>query len=157
MSNCRVGYVPGVFDMFHIGHLNLLRNARSSCDYLVAGIVSDELTRLTKQKLPVIPLAERLQVVRAIRYVDEAIVEDVPKLEMWQRLNFDVIIKGDDWRGTPKGDRLEADFRPLDVDVIFLPYTSHTSSTLLRQALHQRIAVAPHVRRPAASACRTRL
>lgn len=137
----RVGYAPGVYDMFHIGHLNILRNSRLFCDYLIAGVVSDELSRRAKGKAPVVPLAERLEIVSSIRSVDEAVEEDLPsKLDMWQRLRFDVIIKGDDWRGTEKGDRLEQDFAPLGVEVCYLPYTVHTSSTLLREALLLEIA-----------------
>src|ERR1700712_2669734 len=104
----RVGYVPGIFDMFHVGHLNILRNARLACDHLIAGVVSDELSLRVKGKLPVVPLNERLEVVRSIRYVDDAVEEDVDeKLDMWQRVQFNVIIKGDDWRGTAKGNKLE--------------------------------------------------
>lgn len=137
MSTETVGYVPGVFDMFHIGHLNILRNAHLYCDRLIAGVVSDERASVVKGKTPVVPLVERLEIVRSIRHVDEAVVEDVPsKLDMWDRLRFDVIIKGDDWRGTSKGDRLERDFAPFGVRVIYLPYTAHTSSTLLRRALY---------------------
>jgi glycerol-3-phosphate cytidylyltransferase len=133
----RVGYAPGVYDMFHVGHLNILRNSRLACDYLIAGVVSDELSRIAKGKSPVIPLAERLEIVSSIRYVDEAVEEDVPtKLEMWERLHFDVIIKGDDWRGTDKGNKLERDFAAVGVQVFYLPYTVHTSSTMLRQALN---------------------
>ncbi len=132
----RVGYAPGVFDMFHIGHLNILRNSRRACDYLIAGVASDDFSRRAKGKSPVIPLAERLEIVRSIRYVDEAVAEDVSKLEMWDQLRFDVIIKGDDWRGTEKGHRLERDFAAVGVEVFYLPYTVHTSSTLLREALN---------------------
>jgi glycerol-3-phosphate cytidylyltransferase len=133
----RIGYAPGVYDMFHIGHLNILRNSRLACDYLIAGVVSDDLSRRAKGKSPVIPLAERLEIVSSIRYVDEAVAEDVPtKLEMWERLQFDVIIKGDDWRGTDKGNKLEREFAAVGVEVFYLPYTVHTSSTMLRQALN---------------------
>jgi len=138
----RVGYVPGVFDMFHVGHLNILRNARLACDHLIAGVVSDERATDVKGRLPIVPVAERLEIVRALRFVDEAVVEDVPeKLLMWERLHFDVIIKGDDWRGTPKGDKLERDFASVGVEVVYLPYTVHTSSTLLRQVLDTRFAI----------------
>jgi glycerol-3-phosphate cytidylyltransferase len=141
MTGNRVGYVPGVFDMFHVGHLNVLRNARLTCDFLIAGVVSDERAATAKGKVPVVPLAERLEIVQGIRYVDQAVVEDVPeKLDMWRRLHFDVIIKGDDWRGTRKGDKLERDFASVGVDVVYLPYTVHTSSTMLRQVLQTRIA-----------------
>lgn len=141
MEGKKVGYAPGVYDMFHVGHLNILKNARLGCDYLIAGVVSDEMAEWAKGKRPVIPLAERLEIVRNIRFVDEAVEEDVTsKLEMWERLRFDVIIKGDDWRGTEKGAKLERDFEPLGVEVFYLPYTVHTSSTMLRQALTMEIA-----------------
>ena len=142
MSGTRLGYVPGVFDMFHVGHLNILRNARLTCDVLIAGVVSDQRATAVKGQEPVVPLSERLEIVRAIRYVDNVVVEDVPtKIEMWRRLHFDVIIKGDDWRATPKGDALEREFADLGVEIAYLPYTVHTSSTMLRQILHQRIAI----------------
>jgi glycerol-3-phosphate cytidylyltransferase len=127
--------------MFHVGHLNILRNSRLACDHLIAGVVSDEMAEYAKGKVPVIPLAERLEIVRNVRFVDEAVEEDVPsKLEMWERLRFDVIIKGDDWRGTERGNKLERDFAAVGVEVFYLPYTVHTSSTMLRQALHREIA-----------------
>ncbi|MDX2392151.1 adenylyltransferase/cytidyltransferase family protein [Streptomyces sp. DK15] len=132
----RVGYAPGAYDLFHIGHLNILRHARSRCDYLVAGVVSDEMAELAKGRRPMIPLVERLEIVRSVKYVDAAFVETVPdKVETWKQVRFDVIFKGDDWRGTPKGDRLEKDFAPHGVDVVYFPYTVHTSSTQLRRAL----------------------
>ncbi|ONK14810.1 adenylyltransferase/cytidyltransferase family protein [Streptomyces sp. MP131-18] len=132
----RVGYAPGVYDLFHVGHLNILRHARSRCDYLVAGVVSDEMALLAKGRAPVIPLVERLEIVRSIRYVDAAFVETVPdKVETWQQVRFDVLFKGDDWRGTAKGDRLERDFAAVGVDIVYFPYTVHTSSTQLRGVL----------------------
>src|SRR5690349_16754384 len=127
--------------MFHVGHLNILRNARLACDHLIAGVVSDDLVARVKGQPPIVPLTERLAIVQGIRYVDEAVEEDVPeKLEMWERLRFDVIIKGDDWRNTPKGDKLERDFATVGVEVVYLPYTAHTSSTMLRQVLGIRLA-----------------
>lgn len=136
MSTPRIGYAPGVYDLFHVGHLNIFRESRQFCDHLVAGVISDEMAQRAKGATPVIPLPERLDIVSSIRYVDEAVVEDVPhKLEMWQRLKFDVIIKGDDWRGTDKGDKLEADFASVGVEVAYLPYTERTSSTMLRAVL----------------------
>jgi glycerol-3-phosphate cytidylyltransferase len=144
MMGARVGYAPGVYDLFHVGHLNLLRNARRHCDHLVAGVLTDEQATLAKGTPPVVPLEERLDIVRSIRFVDEAVAEDVPhKLEMWERVRFDVIVKGDDWQGTAKGERLEADFRRLGVAVAYVPYTVRTSSTLLRQALLREVHGAP--------------
>lgn len=132
----RVGYAAGAFDLFHIGHLNILKHAKSQCDYLIAGVVSDEMLELTKGVTPVIPLAERLEIVQSIDYVDEAVAETVPdKLDTWRELRFDVFFKGDDWRGTEKGMRLEREFAAVGVEVVYFPYTMTTSSTQLRKAL----------------------
>jgi glycerol-3-phosphate cytidylyltransferase len=134
----KVGYVPGVFDMFHIGHLNILRNASQQCDYLIVGVVSDEIALVAKGDPPVVPLPERLEIVRSVRYVDEAVAETEPdKVAVWRRLHFDMIIKGDDWRGTAKGDKLERDMASVGVEVVYLPYTMNTSSTLLRRVLNE--------------------
>ncbi|WP_151773586.1 adenylyltransferase/cytidyltransferase family protein [Streptomyces abyssomicinicus] len=140
----RVGYAPGAYDLFHIGHLNILRHARQQCDYLVAGVVSDEMAELAKARRPVIPLIERLEIVRNIKYVDAAFVETVPdKVETWKQVRFDVLFKGDDWRGTAKGEKLEQDFAAVGVDVVYFPYTVHTSSTQLRRALDSLTAPVP--------------
>ena len=140
MQGRRIGYAPGVYDLFHIGHLNLLRSAASLCDYLIAGVVTDEIAQRNKGLVPVVPFAERLEIVRSIRFVDDAVAEDVPnKLQQWELLRFDVIIKGDDWIGTERGQRLEADFAPLGVEIVYVPYTPQTSSTLLRRKLHREL------------------
>ncbi|MCL3861299.1 adenylyltransferase/cytidyltransferase family protein [Actinotalea sp. K2] len=131
-----IGYAPGAFDLFHIGHLNILKHARAHCDYLIAGVVSDEMLELTKGRRPVVPLSERIEIVRSLAVVDEAVAEVLPdKLDTWRTVGFDVIFKGDDWRGTPKGERLERDFATVGVSVVYFPYTMHTSSTQLRHAL----------------------
>jgi glycerol-3-phosphate cytidylyltransferase len=132
-----VGYAPGVYDLFHIGHLNILKHARSQCDYLIAGVVSDEMCELAKGRPPVVPAAERVEIVRHIAFVDAVHLETVPdKLDIWEVLRFDRIFKGDDWRGTPKGNKLEADFAAVGVEVFYFPYTMATSSTALRRALN---------------------
>ena len=131
-----VGYAPGAYDLFHIGHLNILKHAAENCDRLIAGVVSDEMLVLAKGRPPVIPLAERLEIVRALRFVDDVHAEVLPdKIDTWREVGFDVIFKGDDWRGTPKGDQLERDFARVGVEVRYFPYTMHTSSTMLRKAL----------------------
>ena len=136
--NTRIGYAAGAFDLFHVGHLNLLAQARQRCDYLIAGVVSDELLLATKGRAPIVPLAERLEIVRNIRYVDEAVAEVHPsRLDTWQDNHFDVFFKGDDWRGTEKGISLEEQLSSVGVEVIYFPYTMHTSSTVLRRALGQ--------------------
>lgn len=132
----RIGYAAGAFDLFHIGHLNILKHAKSQCDYLIAGVVSDEMLQQTKGITPVIPLAERLEIVQNIGFVDEARAEVVPdKLQTWRDVGFDVFFKGDDWRGTEKGRRLEREFAAVGVEVVYFPYTMNTSSTVLRRAL----------------------
>jgi glycerol-3-phosphate cytidylyltransferase len=134
-----IGYAPGAYDLFHIGHLNLLRHARAHCDHLIAGVVSDEMLALTKGRAPVIPLAERMEIVRSLRIVDEVHAEVVPdKLDTWRAVGFDVLFKGDDWRGTPKGERLEAEMAQVGVELRYFPYTPHTSSTALRSVLDAR-------------------
>ena len=131
------GYVPGVFDLFHVGHLNILRAAREQCDWLIAGVVTDDKAFRAKAKHPVIPLAERVAILQHITLVDEVVVEHHPsKLDVWREHPFDVIFKGDDWKGTPKGHELESDFSAVGVQVAYFPYTVHTSSTLLRAVLN---------------------
>ena len=131
-----IGYAPGAYDLFHIGHLNLLRHAAEQCDHLIAGVVSDEVLLLTKGRAPVIPLAERMEIVRSLRIVDEVHAEVVPdKVDTWRAVGFDVLFKGDDWRGTEKGLALERRFAEVGVEVRYFPYTVHTSSTVLRRAL----------------------
>jgi glycerol-3-phosphate cytidylyltransferase len=134
-----VGYVPGGWDMFHIGHLNILLRARERCDRLIVGVVTDEALAAAKGKLPIVPLAERIEVVSHVDVVDEVVTDfSSNKLEVWQRLHFDRLFKGDDWRGTAKGDKLEADMTSVGVEVCYFPYTVHTSSTLLRSILSDR-------------------
>lgn len=136
-----MGYAPGAYDLFHVGHLNILKHAKSQCDYLIAGVVSDEKCLVAKGSLPVVPLVERMAIVEAITFVDEVYAECVPdKVDVWRDLRFDVIFKGDDWRGTLKGEKLQADFDAVGVEVCYFPYTIHTSSTLLRLTLEAGVA-----------------
>ena len=129
----RVGYVPGAYDMFHVGHLNIIRNSANECDRLIAGVVTDEVLQAVKGRPPVVPLEERMEIVGALRYVDEVVVDEYSdKFQMWKRLHFDVLFKGDDWQGTPRGDQLEAALHDVGASVHYFPYTRHTSSTLLR-------------------------
>ncbi|WP_193598117.1 adenylyltransferase/cytidyltransferase family protein [Microbacterium sp. YJN-G] len=132
----RIGYTTGAFDLFHVGHLNILRHAREHCDYLIAGVASDEMLRTVKGVEPVIPTAERAEIVRSIIYVDDIYIETTgSKLDAWHNLHFTCFFKGDDWRGTEKGLRLERELATVGVDVVYFPYTVHTSSTVLRRAL----------------------
>jgi glycerol-3-phosphate cytidylyltransferase len=132
----RIGYAPGAFDLFHIGHLNLLRRAKERCDYLVAGVVSDEVLIAHKGVTPVIPLAERLEIVRSVRFVDAAVAAETnDKVAIWRDLRFNVLFKGNDWQGTEKGNKLEREFAALGVEIAYFLYTRATSSSSLRRTL----------------------
>lgn len=134
-----IGYVPGAFDLFHIGHLNALRQARSLCDVLVAGVVADEICLATKGVRPTVPLVERLEIVEAIGIVDAVYAEDsADKSDAWRDVGFHRLFKGDDWQDTPKGRHLEELMTGLGVEVCYFPYTLQTSSTALRKALAHR-------------------
>ena len=131
-----VGYTSGVFDMFHVGHLNLLRRARNYCHHLVVGVGSDEYTERLKGRPAVVPCDERIEIISALGIVDEVVIDrSEDKALMWQQRHFDAIFKGNDWQGTPKGFRLERTMGELGVDVVYFPYTRHTSSTMLREFL----------------------
>lgn len=132
------GYVPGAWDMFHIGHLNILLRARAECDRLMVGAVTDAALFAAKGKQPMVPLAERMQILAALGLVDEVVIDQGSKLDVWHRHPFDVLFKGDDWLGTPKGDQLVADMATVGVRVHFFPYTESTSSTKLRGVVTTR-------------------
>ena len=132
----RIGYAAGAYDLFHVGHLNLLKHAKQQCDVLIAGVVSDEMLVVSKGREPVVSTMERAEIVRHISVVDDVYVERVPdKLEVWEEVRFTHFFKGDDWRGTEKGLLLEERFAAVGVEVVYFPYTAHTSSTALRRAL----------------------
>lgn len=131
-----IGYAVGAFDLFHIGHLNLLKLAKENCDELIVGVVADDLLERTKGGRPAIPEFERLEIVQSLSLVDRAILEThEDRLDTWNDLRFNVFFKGDDWKGTSKGNDLESRFAQVGVRVQYFPYTVHTSSTLLRRAL----------------------
>jgi glycerol-3-phosphate cytidylyltransferase len=129
------GYTSGVFDLFHIGHLNLLRNAKGMCDKLVVGVSTDELVGY-KNKKAVIAHAERMEIVRSIRYVDSVIPqENMDKLEMWKKISFDLMFVGDDWYQSENWKEYEQKFKLVGVKIVFFPYTKGTSSTLINKTL----------------------
>lgn len=131
-----IGYTTGVFDLFHIGHLNILRKAKQNCDKLVVGVTTDELLRKYKNKNPIIPFEERLDIVKSIKYVDEVVPqEDMNKLSHWEKLKFNVVFVGDDWQNTDKWDKIEKDFKAVGVEIIYFPYTKGISSTLINEIL----------------------
>lgn len=131
-----IGYTTGVFDMFHIGHLNILRRAKGLCDYLIVGVSTDELVRHDKHKTPIIPFAERCRIVEAIRYVDQVVPQpDKNKVGAWNRIHFNKMFVGSDWQGTPQWVQYEKEFAPLGVEIVYLSHTDGISSTILRNRL----------------------
>ena len=131
-----IGYTTGVFDMFHIGHLNILQRAKAQCDYLIVGVSTDELVFQEKHKKPIIPFADRCAIVGAIKYVDKIVPQhDKNKFAAWQRLHFNKMFVGSDWQGTPQWKGYELQFRDTDVKIIYLSHTDGISSTILRENL----------------------
>lgn len=130
-----IGYTSGVYDLFHIGHLNMLRNSRSLCDKLIVGVTTDELVSY-KNKKAVIPFNERVEIIRNIRCVDTVVPqENMDKMKQWEKLKFDIIFVGDDWHGTKKWKKFEEDFTKVGVQIIYFPYTKGVSSTKLNLIL----------------------
>lgn len=133
----KVGFTRGVYDLFHIGHLNLLRNAKSLCDKLIVGVKTDDFTSQTKKK-PVVAFNERLDIVRSCKYVDLAIPCDTfDFVELQKKLKFDVVFVGDDWFGSDRFSEMEEKLKPLGVEIVYLPRTQSTSSTLLTNVLNK--------------------
>jgi glycerol-3-phosphate cytidylyltransferase len=131
----KIGYTSGVYDLFHVGHLNLLKNAKGLCDKLIVGVSSDKLVSY-KNKRAVIKHSERMEIVRNIRFVDAVVPQnDMDKFKMWERLKFDVMFVGDDWFDTPKWKDLDEKFKSVGVKIIYFPYTKGVSSTLINEAL----------------------
>ena len=130
-----IGYTTGVFDLFHVGHVNLLRNAKSLCDRLIVGVSLDELV-LYKNKKPVIPFTERAEIVGSCKYVDMVVPqENMDKVEAYRRYKFDVMFVGNDWFATEKWDEYEEALSAFSVRIIYHPYTKSTSSTLINETL----------------------
>jgi glycerol-3-phosphate cytidylyltransferase len=130
-----VGYTTGVYDLFHVGHLNLLRNAKSMCDILIVGVSTDELVNY-KFKKAVIPFRERMEILRGIKYVDLVVPQyDMDKIAAWEKLKFDIMFVGDDWHKNPKWEKIENEFKSKGVKIVYFPYTKGTSSTLINEVL----------------------
>lgn len=142
MKKYKIGYTTGVFDMFHIGHLNIIRQAKEQCEYLIVGVTTDSLCESRKNKLPVICEKDRIEIVRAIRYVDKVVhQEDMDKLAVIKRYHVDVVFVGSDWRGTQSWNQYEKDFSTVGCEVVYLNHTEGISSTILRERLNKRHGV----------------
>lgn len=134
-----IGYTTGVFDMFHIGHLNILKRAKEQCDYLIVGVSTDKVVEEYKKKTPIIKFEERIAIVEAIKYVDEVVPQTtMDKMEAWKQLKFDVMFHGSDWKGSDMYNHIIEKFNNVGVQVIFLPHTEGVSSTLLTEVLYDK-------------------
>ncbi len=132
----KIGYTTGVFDLFHIGHLNILRRAKEQCEHLIVAVSTDEVVESYKHKRPVIPFEERRAIVEAIRYVDEVVPQSsMDKFAAWEKYHFDAIFHGDDWKGSSMYDDIEKKLASVGCEMVFLPHTDGTSSTLLTKKL----------------------
>ena len=140
MKKYNVGYTTGVFDMFHIGHLNILQRAKAQCEHLIVGVSTDELVQHEKNKTPVIPYAERAAIVAALKCVDQVVPQpDKNKFAAWERYRFDAMFVGSDWKGSPQWQAFEAQFAPLGVEIVYLPHTDGISSTLLTAFIKKKL------------------
>lgn len=134
----KIGYTTGVYDMFHIGHLNVIRRAKEQCDYLIVGVTTDELCFRRKNKYPIINEKERMAIVEAIRYVDRVVPQtDMDKLRAVRELGVDVVFVGSDWKGTDAWNKYEKEFAEVGCTVVYLDHTDGISSTILRDKLNQ--------------------
>lgn len=132
-----IGYTAGVYDLFHIGHLNLLKNAKGMCDKLIVGVTVDELVSY-KNKKAFIPYEERIEMVRSCRYVDAVVPqENMDKLSMCKKLGASYLFVGDDWYGTEEWKRYEKEFNENNIKIVYFPYTKGISSTKIRKLLFQ--------------------
>ena len=136
MKKYKIGFTSGVFDMFHIGHLNILRRAKEKCDYLIVGVSTDELVQEYKHHLPIIPYEQRAEIVRAIKYVDEVVPQTtMDKMKMWEQVHFDVMFHGDEWKGTELYNRYEQEFAEVGAKIEYLSHTEGVSSSMLREII----------------------
>lgn len=136
MKKYKVGYTTGVFDLFHIGHLNILKRAKEQCEHLIVGVSTDENVQSYKNKTPVIPFEERIAIVKALKYVDEVVPQtSMDKFAAWENLKFEAIFHGDDWKGSKMYNEIEKKFNDVGVEMVFFAYTKGTSSTILTDIL----------------------
>lgn len=138
MAKYKVGYTTGVFDMFHIGHLNILKNAKAQCDYLIVGVSTDENVLSYKKKSPIIPFEERAAIISELKCVDKVVPqENMDKMQAWEKLHFDALFHGSDWKDSEMYKKMIDEFSKVGVDVVFLPHTEGVSSTLLSEKLQE--------------------
>ena len=135
-----IGYTTGVYDMFHIGHLNILRRAKEQCDFLIVGVSTDELVQKEKNKTPIISFEERVEIIKELRCVDMVVPQyNKDKVQAWNEHRFDKMFVGSDWKGTPQWNLFEEQFKPLNVEIIYLPHTEGISSTILTEVVKKHL------------------
>lgn len=140
MAKYKIGYTQGTYDMFHIGHLNLLRQAKEQCERLIVGINSDKLVEEYKNKTPVVNEHDRMEIIKELRCVDDVLLCDtLKKTTMWNKIHFNAIFIGNDWKGNARWAQTERDLAPLGADVVYLKHTDGISSSLLRTKEDQKI------------------
>ncbi len=136
MKKYKIGYTTGVFDMFHIGHLNILKRAKEQCEYLIVGVSTDEVVQNYKHKTPIIPFDQRIAIVESIKFVDKVVPQTtMDKIEAWKNIKFNVMFHGSDWQNSELYDKYQKDFAKIGVDVVFLPHTDGISSTDIAKKL----------------------
>lgn len=139
MKKYKVGFTDGVYDLFHVGHLNIIKYAKSQCDFLIVGVHADEIVNEYKHHYPVIDEESRREIVGAIKYVDKSVINRTrDKFELHNLYHFDVVFIGDDWKGTDRWNKIEADFKELGVDVVYVPYTKGVSTTEIRRKMSSK-------------------
>ena len=132
MRKYKIGYTTGTFDLFHIGHLNILKKSKEMCDFLIVGVSTDELVQSYKHKIPVIPFRERIEIVKAIRYVDQVVSQiSMDKYQAWAEFHFDVMFHGDDWKGSDLYNEYETKLKEVGVDVVYIPHTKGINSSMI--------------------------
>jgi glycerol-3-phosphate cytidylyltransferase len=140
MKQHKIGYTTGVFDLFHVGHLNILRRAKEQCEFLIVGVSADELVMEYKQKKPVIPFKDRAEIVQGIKYVDMVVPQlNRDKFSAWEKIKFDVMFVGDDWKGSPLFSEVENKFKQVGVEIVYFPYTKGVSSTELKHKIQVKV------------------
>lgn len=136
MAKYKIGFTDGVYDLFHVGHLNMIRHAKAFCDYLIVGVHSDEIVESYKHRKPIINEHDRREIVGAIKEVDLAVINETrDKMQLWEKYHFDVVFIGDDWKGTERWIKFEKTLAEVGVSVEYLPYTKGISTTQIRKQL----------------------
>ena len=142
MKKYRIGYASGVYDLLHVGHLNLLERCKKYCDYLIVGVNNDNYVRQIKKVSPIISEVDRLKIISALKVVDEAYIIDIPEILdkklAWDKFKFDCLFVGDDWKGTDRYIKAEKDLGELNVKIEYLPYTKEVSTSLLKEKLSKK-------------------